>query len=350
MRIRNSITAKLYLAVSCTCIPMLLLHVETIRTNVQRSFAAFLNSQAMETLERTWWLILAACFMVAGLTSFSLTRERRLRLRHLVDGMQAIGQGKFSTRLPVDIEDEIGRLARDFNEMAQALEHSDRSRCDFMTDISHELRAAISVMRDEMEAMRDGVRQPSATPLATWSRYVHRLGALVNDLHDLNMTDAGTLNYRFEAVELGSLVMRLEQDMRPRFSRLRLKLKVDHDDERVMIHAEPRRILQLLENLLENSLHWTDPGGMVELRYTVVMETVVITLENSAPGVATALCKRLFDRFHRIDSPRLRADGGSGLGLAICRNIVEAHQGVIAASPSRLGGLMVTLCIPTFVP
>ncbi|HBO2804225.1 TPA: HAMP domain-containing protein [Pseudomonas aeruginosa] len=460
MRIRNSITAKLYLAVLCACILVLLLQAVTMRVNFQRGFAAFLDSQAMETLERTlpkleaayqregnwefltgnfngrvevmrpvssawgrgnvlgnaeqmdapvriglldqqmhhiagnpgvdahsirlpimvndaavgwlamvpietsmapgveqfledqrrtWWFILIACFMVAGLITFPLTRTLRLRLRHLADGTQAMTQGKFSTRVPVGVEDELGRLAHDFNGMAQALEHSDRSRRNLMTDISHDLRAGISVMRAEVESMRDGVRPPDDA-LGDLERYTHQLGRLVDDMHELNMTDAGTLNYCFEAVELDSLVMQLERNMRPRFSQLRLKLKIAHYDERVMIRADPRRILQLLENLLENSLRWTDPGGMVELRYAVVMETVIITLENSGAGVDPAVCKKLFDRFHRIDSPRLRAAGGSGLALAICRNIVEAHQGVIAASPSRLGGLMITLCIPTFAP
>ena len=113
-----------------------------------------------------------------------------------------------------------------------------------------------------------------------------------------------------------------------------------------MILADEARLRQLFHNLLENSLRYTDPGGVVKVSCTLGDHEVQIDFQDSKPAVPEASLSRLFERFYRVEGSRNRASGGAGLGLAICKNIVEAHQGTIAAHASPLGGLWISVTLP----
>jgi two-component system sensor histidine kinase BaeS len=102
----------------------------------------------------------------------------------------------------------------------------------------------------------------------------------------------------------------------------------------------------LFRNLFKNSLKYTDAGGRMKIIVSTTANTLLITLADSAPGVAVAEQEKLFERFYRLDSSRSRHHGGAGLGLSICRNIVAAHQGQISAQSSELGGLAILIELP----
>jgi two-component system sensor histidine kinase BaeS len=112
------------------------------------------------------------------------------------------------------------------------------------------------------------------------------------------------------------------------------------------VFGDADRLRQMFRNLLENSARYTDPGGRVRVAVRRDADKVAIDFEDSAPGVPAAALPQLFERFYRVDESRSRANGGSGLGLAICRSIAAAHGGDIAAAPSPLGGLRVSVSLP----
>jgi len=112
------------------------------------------------------------------------------------------------------------------------------------------------------------------------------------------------------------------------------------------LFGDPGRLQQLFENLLSNSLKYTDPGGKLDIGLEMTDNMVTIIWQDSAPGVGPAQIKRLFDRLYRVESSRSRASGGAGLGLAICKNIVEAHEGTIETEPSGLGGVLIKIRLP----
>ncbi|HEU4950102.1 MAG TPA: ATP-binding protein, partial [Candidatus Deferrimicrobiaceae bacterium] len=112
------------------------------------------------------------------------------------------------------------------------------------------------------------------------------------------------------------------------------------------LFADPDRLHQLFSNLLENSLKYTDAGGRLQLSIERRENTATVHFQDSGPGVPPSEMGRLFDRLYRVEGSRSRATGGAGLGLAICRNIVEAHNGTIAAFPSPMGGLWVKVDLP----
>ena len=280
---------------------------------------------------------------------FSLLLARRLvrPIGELAAATHRMASGEFSIRVPITSSDELGMLAGDFNAMALALEKNEQARRQWVADISHELRTPLAVLRGEIEAMQDGVRRCSPESIRSLHDEVIRLGGLVNDLHQLSLSDIGALSYRKEELDLGELLQQSVAFSRSEFASKDIDLKIDLPGSvPVAFFADPERLRQLFANLLDNSLKYTNGGGILAIRLTADEDMIRIDFQDSAPGVAASELPKLFDRLYRVESSRNRATGGSGLGLTICRNIVEAHDGAITARPSPLGGVWIEIVFP----
>ncbi|MCI2262174.1 sensor histidine kinase efflux regulator BaeS [Xanthomonas indica] len=299
--------------------------------------------------QRAWWTIGSASLVVAALLGWLLSRALLRRLRGLTGATHRLAAGDYATRIDAGAHDELGQLARDFNLLAQALEHNERARRDFMADISHELRTPLAVLRAELEALQDGIRPMTSDSLGSLHQQIGQLGKLIEDLYDVSLTDVGALAYRRAPVDLGVILATVLDGMRARFATARLRLHEQIQTGPLPVDGDERRLQQLLGNLLENTLRYTDAAGTVQVRCARRDAVLELVVEDSAPGVAADKRARLFERFYRAEASRNRASGGSGLGLAICRNIAEAHGGAIDAEASALGGLRVVVRLPALV-
>jgi two-component system sensor histidine kinase BaeS len=114
----------------------------------------------------------------------------------------------------------------------------------------------------------------------------------------------------------------------------------------VTVHGDPDRLAQLVNNLLENTVRYTDDGGRVVIALRAESGKALFDLHDTAPGVPEESLPRIFERLYRVESSRNRERGGSGLGLSICRSVVEAHGGTIVAKASSLGGLWIEVRLP----
>lgn len=292
--------------------------------------------------------------LVAGVvlllaTGLSLLLSKRLvrPLRSLAEATFHLTAGRFSTRVKVASSDELGQLAANFNILAMTLEKNEQARRQWVADISHELRTPVAILRGEIEAIQDGVRQPDADSLRSLHGEVLRLSRLVDDLYQLAMSDLGALTYRKERVDLIGLLKEAAASHEVQFTTKGIRLTMTLPaGETVAVFGDSERLRQLFANLLDNSLKYTHSGGELHLATTCHAQGVTIDFQDSAPGVDGADRERLFERLFRVESSRNRASGGAGLGLAISRNIVEAHQGKISAQPSPLGGLWIQVELP----
>lgn len=298
-----------------------------------------------EQLKATW-IISALSLLLAALVSSLLARTLLAPVRRIGRATHALAAGDYSTRVQAGSRDELGELAKDFNQLAITLERNEKLRRDMMADISHELRTPLAVLRGELEAMQDGVRTLTPAAIESLQAEVATLHQLINDLHELSMADAGALNYRMTEVDIVALVRAACNAFADRMAAKSLMMEVGLPDKPVLIQGDPQRLTQLFNNLLENSLRYTDPGGTLQLAMHTDADRVHITLLDSAPGVPEELLPRLFERLFRADPSRSREGGGSGLGLAISQRIVEAHRGGIEALPSSLGGICMALSFP----
>jgi len=292
-------------------------------------------------------LIALAMTLLSAAFAFPLAKRLSKPVQGFQETARRLATGDFGARVATLGNDELGRLGRDINALAEALERNEQARRRWVADISHELRTPIAVLRAEIEALEDGVRPLDAHAVESLHGDVLRLGRLVDDLYELSMTDLGALSYR--KAETNPVEV-LEEDLRAfrhELSGAGLKLSFDNRLERqITLHADAHRLSQLFRNLLRNSIQYTDPNGELRVEVTRQEDSLEIGFQDSLPGVSRDSSEHLFERLYRVDASRSRNTGGAGLGLAICRNIVEAHGGSIEARPSPLGGLHIRILLP----
>jgi len=205
------------------------------------------------------------------------------------------------------------------------------------------------VLRAQLEAIQDGVRQADPDHVAAMLRQVLALNRLIDELYALARADVGALECRQERVDLWALAEEEATGFGSRFAAAGLALDLQPPPSTLVV-ADPDRMRQVLRNLLENSLRYTSAGGRVALSAQAVDRRLVLAVDDSAPGVPDDALARLGERFYRVDASRSRAGGGTGLGLALCRRLVEAQGGTLAFAHSPLGGLRVTVSLPLEAP
>lgn len=294
------------------------------------------------------WIALGA-LLVTPLLAYGLGRYLLHPLQRLTEAAHSLAAGRYGTRVPVQTRDELGRLAADFNRLAAVLESNERLRREAMADVSHELRTPLSLLRAEIEALQDGVRPCNAQRLQSLHATVQGLSRLVEDLYQLTLTDTGALTYRKERCDLAELLREAAQGAAEAVAAHGLVLKLDLHGP-LPVTADPRRLRQLLDNLLKNSIRYTDRGGCIVMQASRSSDRIVLEVLDSAPAVDPDSLPRLFERFYRVEKSRSRARGGAGLGLAVGKSIVQAHEGSIKARPSPLGGLAVIVTLPATSP
>lgn len=153
------------------------------------------------TQMRAWWVIGIALLLVTVLLAWLVSRALRQRLAKLATATHRLAAGDYATRIERTSDDELDALVNDFNRMAQALDDTERNRRAFIADISHELRTPLAVVRAELEAIEDGIRPLDRANLGALQGEIRQLGKLIDDLHDLSMTQSGGLAYRFAPLD-----------------------------------------------------------------------------------------------------------------------------------------------------
>jgi two-component system sensor histidine kinase BaeS len=284
-------------------------------------------------------MLAAALLLGAGLSQWLSGR-----IHGLAAATASLIQGNYDVRLRPAGNDELARLASDFNILAETLAAARQARKQWIADIAHELRTPLSILRGEIEALQDGVRPLTQAAVTSLANEAARLARLVEDLHTLSLSDLGALSYHKEPVDLAEIAAETIQAQRRVAQEKGLRLEL-HLEEGAMIVGDADRLSQVFGNLLQNSLRYTDPCGAISVSIHHD-DSVRVVWEDSAPGVPDEDLVRLTERLYRVEGSRNRASGGSGLGLAIARAIVEAHGGTLAANASPLGGLRIELKFP----
>ena len=285
--------------------------------------------------------------LLAAALSLLLARRLVKPLNEITHATHRLAAGSFAVRVSVTSQDELGQLAHDFNALAVTLEQGELTRRQWVADISHELRTPLAILRAEIEAVQDGIHQPTAEKINSLHSEVMHLVRLVDDLYQLSLSDVGALTYRKSEFDLVSVLEETVAHFRPKFLNKNISVEVKYSENSgEYFFGDSERLHQLFSNLLDNSLKYTDSGGRLQVTLNVDNGNVAIDFNDSAPTVPDIELDRLFERLYRVDSSRNRLTGGAGLGLAICRNIVEAHGGCITADASSLGGVWIRIELP----
>ena len=299
---------------------------------------------------RNFLVIAATAFILTIIASMILSRNLLTGIKALSEGTRKLSARDFSVRLDGSASDEIGQLARDFNRLADTLEKQDLKSKQWVSDTSHELRTPIAILRAQVEAFQDGVQEVNKKTLAVLHKEIMSLSKLVDDLYWLARFDVGKLIDKLMPMDVCACLYDTVVTFEERFKDRSISVDTTELAEGGgIINGDSNRIKQVFMNLLENSLRYTDSGGMVKVSCFEEKSSepkIVLRFEDSAPAVPPAMLDQIFERFFRVESSRNRDFGGSGLGLSISKSIVEAHNGTISVAPSVLGGLKIEIRMP----
>jgi two-component system sensor histidine kinase BaeS len=294
-------------------------------------------------------LMIAAVAALAAAVGASVFVTGRIvsPIRRLAAASRRLANGHYAERVPVASDDELGDLAMTFNDMASALEATERRRRDLVGDVAHELRTPIATLEGYLEGLLDGVVEPEP---ATWARLhdeAGRLRRLVDDLQELSRAEARQIPLSMTPTDPAEIVHAAVERLNASFADKGLNLSCDVPQTVPRVQADSNRAVQVLSNLLTNALRYTPSRGEVRLVVRPTDGAVEFNVRDSGVGIAPDDLPRVFERFYRVDKSRSRALGGSGIGLTIAKALVEAMGGRIwAESPGTGQGATFSFTLP----
>jgi signal transduction histidine kinase len=266
------------------------------------------------------------------------------RIRRLERAADRIAAGDFSEPVVDRGRDELGQLARAFEEMREQLAKFENARREFIANASHELRTPLFSLGGFLEIMSDEELDPAtqAEFMATMREQVARLTKLATDLLDLSRLDAGRLTVQQEHVDLTALADILADEFRAVARSSGHELAVENGMP-IAALGDEERALQIGRILVENALVHTPPGTPVRIRTEQRNGSALLTIEDEGPGVPEQYAGQVFERFYRLDGA---IASGSGLGLAIARELAELMGGSVELE-TRSGRTAFELLLPT---
>ncbi|MGX1981597.1 signal transduction histidine kinase [Thermolongibacillus altinsuensis] len=270
-------------------------------------------------------------------------------LKHMEHVAYKVSQGDFSEKVAVFTEDEIGQLAKAFNQMSSALAEEDQRKKEFLANVSHELRTPLSYVKGYSEALLDGVvreEEQKQKYLKLIHREASRMQRLVRDLLDLAQLE-GTYPLHQTPFSIAQLAEETIEKYEPFLheKNIHIEMNVDHD---LIVVGDPDRIEQVLQNLIDNALRYTEDGGTIRLEIAEKQGKCQMVIADTGKGISPHDLERLGERFFRADRSRSREHGGTGLGLAIVKQIIKLHNGSIHFESELGKGTTVSILLPLY--
>lgn len=317
-------------------------------------------------------LALVALAVASGVFFVFLTmRSLNQPLSRLIAATRSVATGHY-TRLAPRGGDELSELARAFDKMVEQLDEVDRTKREFLSHVSHELKTPLAAMQETNQLLYDEL----AGPLTDSQRRMlqlnldagRRLSAMLSRLLDSSRLEAGAVYYDVRPVEVGELLGVAFDEFAAKMRDKGLTATLDQPEQELVIHADRDWLVQVFENLLENAIKFSPPERRLWVRLRPVDEatlampdlpevaralarrtpTALVTVADEGPGIPDEAQDRLFERFFQIKH-HARAGNGVGLGLAICRDIVAAHGGALWARNRVEGGSVFSVLLPLWV-
>jgi signal transduction histidine kinase len=304
--------------------------------------------------------LLASLLLFAGVmalfVSVALTRSIAGPVSDVTDAAQRMAGGDLQARATISTGDELGELARAFNQMASELEeaalrqlNADQARRDLVAAISHDLRTPLASIRAMVEAINDGVAgdpETIARYLQATQGETERLARLIDDLFEVSQIDSGALRLNVEPGSLHDLISDTIRSLSAQADQRGIKLLGSVDPGLPMVPFDSARVQRVLDNLIGNALRHTPPGGEIEIRAVVDGDDVRVDVRDSGEGIPAHEQAHIFERSYRGEKSRSRGGGGAGLGLTIARGIVLAHLGQIWVHSEPGQGTIFSFTLP----
>jgi heavy metal sensor kinase len=294
-------------------------------------------------------LTLPLVLLAGGFAGYSLAGRMLSPIEEMVNRVRQITAERLSERLPnPDVDDELGRLARVFNDTLARLEHAFDQQRRFTSDCSHELRTPLTLIRSlgEVGLHKNGTCEDYRDVIGSMLEEVNRLTTLVNDLLLIARADSGCLQLERKVVPLMAVAREAANLFEVLIEEKSLRLVLE-GDERAEVEGDSLFLRQTLANLIHNAVKYSLVGETVSIRVrNGATDCVSVEVQDHGPGIPSEDRDRVFDRFYRVNKSGQREFGGAGLGLSIAKWVVEAHGGSIGLGSVAGQGCTFRISLP----
>ncbi|MGM0791367.1 MAG: sensor histidine kinase [Bacillota bacterium] len=301
--------------------------------------------QLIEKLNHHFFLASVLSLLAIAFIYFILSKFLTRPLIKMKEATEQLSKGHFQVKLPPAGKDELGELSTSIQKLASDLKIIQKSRLDFLASISHELRTPLTYMQGYTAiALREGLPDSERREyLEIIQDESAKLGNLINNLFQLAKIDQTNFTIQKQEIDLCRILGELTAKVKPAFNGKNIELQTCCK-EGLTLSADPLRFEQIIYNLLDNALKYSDEHTKTAVHAEQTAKgTVKILIEDQGKGIPQADLKYVFDRLYRVDKSRSRENGGSGLGLSIVKELVEAHGGTIHISSQETKGTIVEI-------
>jgi signal transduction histidine kinase len=310
-----------------------------------------------QLIERFWrYFAIVLCVMcLSMIAAFILTLRIQKSITQPILSIAGVARNitsrrDFSLRAPVETEDELGQLARSFNELLEEvtrrtseLQMADRRKDEFLATLAHELRNPLAPLRNALDILRlaRDPRFPNAK-VATekadgmMERQITQLSRLVDDLLDVSRVATGKLQLRTEPTPLAEIIQNAVDTVQPLMHDRGHVFKLSATIPEISLLVDPVRLCQVIINLLSNAAKYTPTGGVVELDALRDTDYVTIVVRDNGIGIEPDKLADIFELFHQLDGSLHRTQAGLGVGLTLALNLAELHGGTITVASDGL--------------
>ena len=282
---------------------------------------------------------------VAVLVGVLLAKRLAEPIQRTVGATKKISDGDFGVRMKEDSSTrEIEALIQSINQLAATLEQQESLRKQLTADVAHELRTPLTTVLTHVEALIEGIWEPTTERLQSCYDEVARISKLVADLENLAKVEEGNVRLNKSSVDLLDLANKMFGNFEIEMGNKKIRHTVVGNCSAVL--ADKDRISQVMMNLISNAVKYTPEGGEIRILLTDEENKVTFSVEDNGPGILPEDIPFIFERFYRGDKSRNRMTGGSGIGLAIVKSIVNAHGGTVRVESNPKQGSRFTVVLP----
>ena len=304
--------------------------------------------ESLEQVQRQLITVFVLVAIAAGVIALFFSQILTNPITALTRTIRKMGKGDLSVRAPVKGAGELRNLALSYNAMAEQLETLDKSRNQFVSNASHELKTPLATMKILLESV---IYQPDMPEelrsefLSDMNHEIDRLTSIVTDLLTLTKLDSHAMELHTTTVDLTELTRETLRLLQPTADK-RHQLLTGRVTEGVSLTADASKLGQIIYNLTENAIKYTPDGGQVTVSLFTRGKNAVITVEDNGVGIPKADQAHIFERFYRVDKARSRETGGTGLGLSIVHQLVTLHGGRVRVASEPGSGSTFTVELP----
>ena len=258
-------------------------------------------------------------------------------IRRLTAASKAMADGALEQSVEITSKDEIGQLTESFNRMSADLARADSERKRLTADITHDLSTPLQIISGYIEMLEDDTIQLTPKRILIIKSELDHLRRLVSDLTVLSQAEGGAMTLQIETFDAGELLDRIRSAYKPIAAAQDVSMRFDCAEQDVRLTADPGRVFQTVQNLVENALRYTPKDGEITISLAEDADSIRIAVSDTGSGIDPEDLPFVFNRFYRADKSRDANSGKMGLGLSICKALTVAQGGEISVRSEGKG-------------